>query len=174
VSPTYKGLHQYGRRSKRGREIIEREVPAIVSPELWERAQQALAANQVFLSNRHPKHDYLLRGLMKCDLCGLTYIGSISSSARKPYYRCNGKVNARGINAESGRRCPSANVAGHIEEVIWSDIERFLRDPGEVMDRLSERLQDQAGEVERWQTQIGTGWQAGAASGDHLCIWCNG
>ncbi|MFL5624387.1 MAG: recombinase family protein, partial [Ktedonobacteraceae bacterium] len=31
VNPTYKGIHQYGKRSKKQRDVIEREVPAIVT-----------------------------------------------------------------------------------------------------------------------------------------------
>jgi len=75
VNTTYKGVHQYGKRSKRRREIIERQVPAIVTVEIWERAQQVLRENMLF-SARNAKRKYLLRGLIKCGLCGLTYIGT--------------------------------------------------------------------------------------------------
>lgn len=60
VNPTYKGVHHYGRRSKRDREVIERAVPAIVSVELWERAQQVLHEHLLF-SRRNAKYPSLTR-----------------------------------------------------------------------------------------------------------------
>lgn len=60
VNPTYKGVHHYGRRSKRDREVIERAVPAIVSVELWERAQQVLHEHLLF-SRRTAKYPSLTR-----------------------------------------------------------------------------------------------------------------
>jgi len=53
-NPTYKGLHQYGKRSKnRRREVIEREVPAIICVEQWERAR-AHALQQAQRETRMP------------------------------------------------------------------------------------------------------------------------
>src|SRR5205823_1298166 len=94
VNPTFMGIHRYGVRSKKpGRDIIEREVPAIVSVEQWERAQQALARRMLF-SRRNATRDYLLRGLITCGVCGLTYCGTAwpdtaSSTGSKLYYACN-------------------------------------------------------------------------------------
>jgi site-specific DNA recombinase len=156
VSTTYKGVHQYGKRSKGEREIIEREVPAIVSPEMWARAQEVLRSHLLF-SDRNAKRMYLLRGLIKCELCGLTYIGTACSSqkgTKKVYYVCNGRHQARGPYALRGERCPSKMINGDIEEVIWQDIEGFLRDPHEVLRQLSQRLQDQEGQAERLQEEL--------------------
>ena len=75
VNATYKGVHQYGKRAKRPREIIERQVPAIVDPETWDRAQATLRRNRI-LSARSTRRQYLLRGLMRCGLCGMTYCGN--------------------------------------------------------------------------------------------------
>src|SRR5262249_7258095 len=47
VNPVYKGEHHYGRRTARDREVIVRQVPAIVTPELWDRARQSLHRNQL-------------------------------------------------------------------------------------------------------------------------------
>ena len=55
--------------------MIERDVPAIVGVETWERAQQTLRRNMIF-SRRNARRRYLLRGLMRCGLCGLTYSGT--------------------------------------------------------------------------------------------------
>ena len=55
----YKGECLYGRRSKKGREPILATVPAIVSVEVWEMAQQALANNRLIPKNTGGR--YLLR-----------------------------------------------------------------------------------------------------------------
>ena len=72
VSTVYKGQHQYGKRSRnRQRSAVSRPVPTLVSEGVWEQAQQTLHHNFRF-GNRHCRHPYLLRGLVKCGLCGLT------------------------------------------------------------------------------------------------------
>src|SRR5205807_6906667 len=51
-----------------------REVPAIVDVETWNEAQRVLHANFI-LNPRGARRRYLLRGLIKCGICGLTYVG---------------------------------------------------------------------------------------------------
>lgn len=155
VGTVYKGIHTYGKRSKRAREVIEREVPAIVGVETWERAQQVLRENMT-MSTRNAKRRYLLRGLMKCDLCGLTYIGTAyknggtKNSKFNIYYVCNGKHQARGIYGEQATRCPSAYVRGdEAEASIWADVEHYLRNPGDPIRQLHERLAELQGQGER-------------------------
>jgi site-specific DNA recombinase len=64
------GIHAYGKRSRDPqRELIRRIVPAIISPELWQQAQDALQQNFQW-ATRNSKHDYLLRGLLKRAFCG--------------------------------------------------------------------------------------------------------
>ena len=66
------GGHEYGKRSPRsGRETITRDVPAIVPEAVWKKAQQTLKANFLF-GVRSARTQYLLRGLIKCGLCGKT------------------------------------------------------------------------------------------------------
>jgi len=74
-NPNYKGIDEYGKRSKKVRETIERTVPAMVDSGLWQRAQETLHRNMRF-SPRNGKQQYLLRGLIKCGECNLTYSGS--------------------------------------------------------------------------------------------------
>ncbi len=77
VSTTYKGDHGYGKRSrKKDREVILRKVPAIVTGKMWNQAQETLRKNFLFASRNNKTNRYLLRGLIKCELCGLTYSGT--------------------------------------------------------------------------------------------------
>lgn len=159
VNPTYKGVHRYGTRSKSGRAPIERAVPAIVSSETWERAQEVLHANFLF-NPRGAKRRYLLRGLIRCGVCGLNYTGTSyrRKDSEQHYYVCNGRQNSRRGIERMGRQCPSAPIPGSIEDVVWADIEEFLRDPGKVADELMQQLDKGSRVVERLEEQ-GERWR---------------
>jgi hypothetical protein len=71
VNTTYMGRHEYGKRSKDpNRQLIVRTIAAIVSEDTWQKAQKTLSDNLLF-GKRNSRHQYLLRGLCKCGLCGL-------------------------------------------------------------------------------------------------------
>src|SRR5262249_51845101 len=78
TNTTYMGVHSYGKRTTSRRPVVTRAVPAIVTEETWKKAQANLKAHLLF-SARSAKHKYLLRGLIKCKLCGLTYIGMLAN-----------------------------------------------------------------------------------------------
>jgi site-specific DNA recombinase len=145
VSKTYMGEHEYGKRTtNKNRKIIVRRVAPIVDGDVWRQAQAVLKSNQLY-SDRNVKMQYLLRGLIKCGLCGLTYVGIMTNrSETKPgilQYRCNGKQGYRGIYGAQGLRCPAKDVNGYdLEQLIWADLEGFLRDPGKVMEQLHAKL----------------------------------
>jgi len=114
-------------------------IEGLVSPALWEAAQAALARNRRCAHNTH--RAYLLRGVMKCAICGLTYVGSWSRDAG--WYRCGGGLLERGPLAG---RCPARAIrTDRIEGAILADVERFLRDPGDIIDELGT---DSAGEAQ--------------------------
>lgn len=141
VSTTYKGIHEYGKRSKKNREIIKREVPAIVSEQLWDSAQQALRDNQIE-ATRNQTREYLMRGLIKCGCCGLTYHGTTyPGTNRKPtaYYVCGGKTAYKG---PLQGRCRSKNIpAEWIENTVWEECQHFINNPGEALDQMNEGIE---------------------------------
>lgn len=147
---TYMGIHEYGKRSSTGRKVVARPVPAIVPEEVWNKAQQTVTANFLF-SRRSARNQYLLRGLIKCGHCGLTYIGVVGNrpnGRQEFYYRCN-RVHTRWMYGGLGGACPSKVVRGdRLEELVWSDVESFLRDPGPVLQELRAKLETDSGETE--------------------------
>ena len=161
VNSTYMGRHEYGKRSKTERPTIMREVPAIVDEATWQKAQQTMKANFLF-GIRSVKHLYLLRGMAKCGLCGLTFIGSHTirpNGKVESYYRCNGKHSAHSLYGADGGRCRAKDVNGmFFEDTIWSDIEQFLRNPGEVGEilrqKISARRDDRAPEFDRRSLEV--------------------
>jgi site-specific DNA recombinase len=113
---------------------VERKVPAIVGVGLWERAQLGLHRNQLF-ARRHARHEYLLRGLMKCKLCSLTYTGV------QPVYRCMGYQRARGPYGVLGQRCPSVHInAQRAEDAVMEMLETILKRPGDLIKQLQAKM----------------------------------
>jgi site-specific DNA recombinase len=156
VSRTYMGEHVFGKRSKiKARKLIVRAVPAIVAADVWEAAQEVLRSNRI-MCKRNRQHPYLLRGLIKCALCGLTFSGITSPPPQRDhYYRCNGRQFARGLYGRLGKKCPAKSLNGdYVERLVWADIETFLRNPGDLINRLRERLTIGEAEVQQRQTEL--------------------
>jgi len=140
VSKTYMGVHRYGKRTAlRSVNIIERAVPAIVSEEQWEGAQRVLHSNRINCK-RNTRRSYLLRGLIKCGHCGRTYSGMPASAPQLDfYYRCTGRQ--RRSEYDHSKKCIGKGLNGDfVERLVWADIESFLRNPGELVERLRQRL----------------------------------
>jgi site-specific DNA recombinase len=76
---------------------------------------------------------YLLRGVMKCGLCGLSFCGS-KGRPGVWWYRCNGYLAERG---GKDHRCLARSIRNtDIEPQVWQDIEALLRDPGTLLEQL--------------------------------------
>ena len=149
VNPVYRGVLQYGRRSSRpnGRSVISASVPPLVSDDVWNAAIATLKRNRAM--PRNSCHAYLLRSLIRCAVCGLAFCGTWARTA--PRYRCNGSMAHRG--PLSGK-CIGASIKGeHLEDVVWSDVSRFLSDPNDLVGELLAESSDQgaqaAAEAER-------------------------
>lgn len=157
VNRTYMGEHLFGKRAKnRGRKVIARAVPSIVAEQEWVKAQEVLRSNRV-IPLRKKKDPYLLRGLIKCGLCGLTFSGlRMKGKQLDHYYRCNGRQQARALYGTSGHKCLAKSVNGdYVERIVWADIECFLRNPGEIIEKLKERLSAQDGDRPQKLKELG-------------------
>jgi len=139
-NPGYMGRWEWGKRSKKRRpgDTIPGYCPPIVSEEIFTKAGNILVQNQIY-SPRNGHRDYLLRGLIKCDLCGKTFCGSYSlvgpkRSKEKVYYQCNGKTQWKKLGKS---RCLAPSLrADEIESVVWEEIKSFCKSPGIVLDQL--------------------------------------
>jgi site-specific DNA recombinase len=101
-------------------EWIAIPVPPIISREVWEQAQQQLAANARFSPRNNRRRTYLLRGLVRCDLCGKAYVGATIKRRSKEYqyYVCNQ------AHPEPGdEKCSAPYVPLKLlEDLVWSGI----------------------------------------------------
>ncbi len=135
TNPAYRGLTYYGRTRREGRKTIrlpESEwktipgaTPAIVSEELFNRANEAL--NRPKARTGKVKYDpYLLSGHMTCAECGSPVTGSCLMKGRYRYYRCRGTTptNTRGAI------CKSKYInAEELEAAIWEKVKAVLMHP---------------------------------------------
>lgn len=153
-NPIYRGVFYFNttksvrgengkqRRIKRPEsEWVSVQVPPIVDEETWYTVQAVIESHKT-LKKGNFAYDYLLKGLLKCDLCGQTYQGTASTtqigSTRYFYYRHS--VSNR---SSATPKCPGHRLirAEKLEAAVWQDIERFLREPERFLGRLRTRLQ---------------------------------
>ena len=120
--------------------MVSAQAPGLVSADVWQAAQETLERNRAVPKNT--RRIYPLRGVLKCAICGRNFCGS--SSHGENWYRCDGTLRRSDL---VGERCCAKRVKGaYLEPVVWRDIERFLRDPGDV---LLELQQEAAGDPAR-------------------------
>ncbi len=105
----YKGTLQYGRRSSKpnGREVISAPVAPLVSEETWDAAIATLERNRIMPNNS--RHTYLLRSVIRCGVCGLTFCGDMGQN--KPRYRCNGSMSSVAPSRASASAPPSRVIS---------------------------------------------------------------
>jgi site-specific DNA recombinase len=115
-------------------------MPALVSAELWDTANKAMAKNKK-LSKKNSKERYLLRGLIKCTLCGLGFSGTTRDRKKSTgrFYRCNGQLSSYRVRAED--RCHSKMLDGdYLEKLVWEDVRSFLMNPGDALEQTRSEL----------------------------------
>ena len=133
----YSGTHEV--RVNAGEDLISREVPAIVAPELQKRAIKALEENRRYSGGR--KHrNYLLTGLVTCETCGGACTGRthITRGKKYAYYRCADSHPARAYRGPI-HEAPYV-PAEWLEEIVWADVRQFLENPGETLARVREQM----------------------------------
>lgn len=133
-NPIYKGA---GVVESRFGEVVRPAEP-LVDHETWEGAQRALVRNRS-LSKKNAKNEYLLRGLVKCGLCGLTFVGTTTSGVRK--YRCN--ANGGRANSRPEGRCQAASIdADRLESLVWHEVRQFVENPGEAVEVARQQIRE--------------------------------
>ena len=139
-NPAYCGQWEWGKRTKKVKNQIRIPgySPAIVSEEIFRSASNVLQRNRLYKAEK-PIHEYLLRGLIRCGLCGKAFCGATSKvgpnhTLEKQYYICNGKTQWHKLGI---LKCPSVTlVAKDIEDAVWSDIQGYCKNPNVAIEQL--------------------------------------
>jgi site-specific DNA recombinase len=112
-------------------------VEPLVSKDVWDAAQRTLERYRVVPSGAVPR-TYLLRSVITCGRCDLHYCG-VNGRPGVHWFRCNGYLKERGGLAG---RCPGKAIRGdQLERIVWDDLERRLREPGDLIQELN--IQDE-------------------------------
>jgi site-specific DNA recombinase len=106
--------------------LAEGTTPAIVSPALWQAAQDQLAAN-TGADTRNERDPYLLRGHIYCAVCGSRLYAN--GGRRRRVYRCSSRDKAGG---PCGGTCVPADA---IEARLWEQLSAAIRDPVLIYDQ---------------------------------------
>lgn len=105
--------------------LPEGVTPPIVTPEQWQRANDALAAN-VGDKTRNTKKQFLLRGLVYCAKCGEKSYPCLNH--KKYVYTCGRKV--RSYHGKRVERCDSSTTpVAALDADVWQRVARVMASP---------------------------------------------
>ncbi len=154
ANPVYKGEWIYRSGGRRGggeepREKVVIPVPPLVSPEVWEKAQEKLAHIRRLWAGKG-KRSYLLSGLLTCGDCGLPMAGVFASfwGERKRRYTC-----ARSRPGPRGCRPAKFVAAEVLEEIVWREVKAVLHCPEDLAREAAANL-SRAEEVRREMSHL--------------------
>ncbi len=150
----YHKKRKSGRKPRPREEWIRIRVPAIVEEVLWEAAQTQLAENGRYARRNNKKHQYLLRGLIRCPVCGATYTGAVQHGLRR--YRCS---NHDPVVSSTGKKCLSGSMSADlVERLTWEAITETLKQPDVLVEEYQRRLEETSSrsglEFERKQVSL--------------------
>jgi site-specific DNA recombinase len=128
------------RRPNENMKTIPGGLPAIVTTELYERAQIKLKTNQSDKSHvhKHPE-DFLLKGHVFCKTCNYRMAGRYQTSREKhtyPYYAC---IN----NRNKYDACPDLTVVrtARVDALVWDDCCRVFERLDLIRDTIERNIQ---------------------------------
>jgi site-specific DNA recombinase len=113
-------------------------VPAIVSQEIYDAAQQRLDENKRMSRRNNHKHDYLLRGLVSCGKCRLACSGRMVHPGYS-YYTCRSRKDP--FRIARGERCTARySPSQALDSLVWEDLCKIISTP-ELITHALERAQ---------------------------------
>jgi len=120
----YKKVKKTSRRMKPEEEWIIIPVPAIIEPDLFEKAGRQLKAN-FSLCKRNKKNEYLLAGKIEC-ICGRKRAGEGYYNKPNLYYRCEDRVLSFPLSPKCKERGINARVT---DDLVWKKIAELMSSP---------------------------------------------
>ena len=152
-NPAYTGRTYFGMTSGKERKVTPKEswhvlpdvTPPIISKELFEQAQIALARSRELHPGR-AQHEYPLTGFAVCGYCGSPLVGACLSK-RYRYYKCRGTY----PTASREKICDARYIkADWLESVVWEKVKSVLSQPEILLGELRKQ-------AEAEQEQVATG-----------------
>ena len=130
-NPAYAGRRQIKKKDGKT-EFVQAVWPAVVAPDLFDRAQAVLLAGKKQKTGRESRYPYLLSTRIYCGQCKASLIGvsAHGKTTKVPYYG-HGNQMKREQNLEiRGERCTPFRVPGRkIEERVWKETVCLIEEP---------------------------------------------
>lgn len=119
--------------------LILPEKMRLIDRDQWRRVQEQLTRNIAF-SPRNSKHQYLLKGLVKCGECSARYVGEPCHG--RYYYRCSA-------------RCKKLSTIKqeYLDTAVWSAIEEAILNPELIADHIEKSKAKSAVVTEQLRTE---------------------
>jgi site-specific DNA recombinase len=149
-NPSYTGVTFFGQTIGKEHKATQKETwhkltnvtPAIISSDLFERAQAALARSKEL----HPgkaQHEYPLTGFAVCGYCGSPLVGACLSK-RYRYYKCRGTY----PTASREKICDAHYIkADWLENAVWDNVKRILSNPEVLLNEVRKQTEDEQARV---------------------------
>jgi site-specific DNA recombinase len=129
-------------REKPREEWIEISVPAIISQDTFDIAQERLKSNKL-RSQRNTKVETLLQGMMVCSECGYSLYRTYTETSAKNriyYYRSFGSDPYR---FEGVRKCNCKPLRqDYLDNIVWQQIVQLLEDPMLIQREVEKRVEE--------------------------------
>jgi site-specific DNA recombinase len=120
----YKKMKKTSRKLRPKEEWITIPIPAIIEPEIFERAGQQLQTNYA-LSKRNKKNEYLLSGKIYC-VCKRHRHGEGYYNKPNLYYRCDDRVLSFPLPPNCKEKGINARIA---DELVWKKMTSLMSSP---------------------------------------------
>ncbi len=156
VNPVYKGEAKYRLKSekpkqgKKYKKILESatvEVPAIISTELFDLSIKGMKERTNRSKSSGVKHFQLLRGLIKCHYCKVSY----TYGASRDSYCCHEKYSKATNKTEV---CLSKSIRGkNIEFIVWKLVKKLFNNEL-AANKTEEQVEPLKNEIEALKQQI--------------------
>ena len=155
ANPVYAGSHPLGM-----------AAPAIVSQEIFERAQRLRSTNK----RMHPprKDPWALQNLLRCSLCGSTF--KCTYSHKRRVYRCPGGETTSAHYLETGKKCPMPGQrANELEERLLDALSLALYNPANFAQALEVSISELRARAVDMERDIGPLQKAQEEVEEELC-----
>ena len=159
----YAGVWYFSRKKRVNHKLVRNhdrsqwiaiKVPAVVSRELWERAQEQIKENE-HNTQRDLKYSYLMQGRLTCGVCGGAMAGSSVTKCRNGhaylYYRCAKGKAGHGKNWDQCG-CGAKGVrVDAVDAKVWSWVQHLFEEPETLVRglRVKQSEQDKRAQVFR-------------------------
>lgn len=132
-------------------------IPPIVSKYLWEKVQQQIQMNKR-LAKRNTKHDYLLKGLLTCGICGRKMTAYSRKGLRKnvpakTYYYYSCIFNESNSYIHNTTKCSCRRIpANDLDILVWNSLESIIASDQAFLNYINNRDNDEVTEIQKLQS----------------------